>query len=113
MELLIAVSFARHSRESGNPVSSRLRFAFAFAVATAKSEQRHWIPAFAGMTGKNLAPCGARISSPALPQGRGRGANSLLADRSVESLRLIDPVEKTTIGEMLHLRLLPAAKRLV
>jgi hypothetical protein len=35
--------FARHSRESGNPA------AFLFTNKVQK-DQRHWIPAFAGMT---------------------------------------------------------------
>jgi hypothetical protein len=35
--------FARHSRESGNPAT----FLFTNKV---QKDQRHWIPAFAGMT---------------------------------------------------------------
>jgi hypothetical protein len=70
-------AFARHSRESGNPVtfavaSDRARhsresgkpaiFAFAFAqnAETATAKQSHWIPAFAGMASRNNGNNGNR-----------------------------------------------------
>jgi adenine-specific DNA-methyltransferase len=54
----------RHSRESGNPVSKRLR------------HRRRWIPACAGMTGKKKRRPGRSGKSPARPAPTGRTRRS-------------------------------------
>src|SRR3546814_17201819 len=51
LSMFVALPLDRHSRESGNPVSSPL---------TPVHDASHWVPAFAGMTAKNAAQFAAK-----------------------------------------------------
>jgi len=55
---LLVVALARHSRESGNPVTLLL------LLLEPCEEPSHWIPAFAGMTSEKVMRLAAHHPNP-------------------------------------------------